>query len=148
MPYDLTHVRILRAAPERVWKALTSPLAIVKWNPPDGYVAEVHELDLREGGRFRISFIHLGTGQRNSFGGSYREVKPHERLVAVDRFESPDLSGEMRLAYTLRAVPLGTELTVEQSGLPDAIPAEACRWGWQQSFDLLARLVEAEMPPR
>lgn len=146
MPYTLTQVRVFRAPPERVWRALTEPAAIVKWNPPDGFVAEVHELDLGEGGHFRISFVNLGNGQRNTFGGSYREVVPNEKLVATDRFEDDKLPGEMLTTYTLRAVSVGTELTVEQAGLPDAIPAEACRLGWQQSFELLTRLVEAEIP--
>ncbi|AUM01588.1 toxin [Rhodocyclaceae bacterium] len=146
MPYTLTQVRVFRAPLERVWRALTEPAAIVKWNPPDGFVAEVHELDLREGGHFRISFVNLGNGQRNTFGSSYRQVVPNEKLVATDRFENADFSGEMTLTYTLRRVSVGTELTVEQAGLPDAIPAEACRLGWQQSFELLTRLVEAEIP--
>lgn len=146
MPYTLTQIRVFRCPPERLWRALTTPEAIVKWNPPDGFVAEVHELDLREGGRYRMSFINLGTGQGHSFGGRYLEVKPNEKLVATDRFDDERLSGEMRTTYTLRAVSVGTELTVEQAGLPDAIPAEACRLGWQQSFDLLTRLVEPEIP--
>lgn len=146
MPYTLTQVRVFRAPPERVWRALTEPAAIVKWNPPDGFVAEVHELDLRVGGRYRMSFINFSNGQRHSFGGSYRHVIPNEKLVATDRFENADFSGEMTLTYTLRCVSVGTELTVEQAGLPDAIPAEACRLGWQQSFDLLTRLVEPEIP--
>jgi uncharacterized protein YndB with AHSA1/START domain len=146
MPYTLTQIRVFRAPPERVWRALTEPAAIVKWNPPDGFVAEVHELDLRVGGRYRMSFIHLGNGQRHSFGGSYREIVPNERLVATDRFDDDKLPGEMLTTYTLRAVSCGTELTVEQAGLPDAIPAEACRLGWQQSFELFTRLVEPEIP--
>jgi uncharacterized protein YndB with AHSA1/START domain len=125
---------------------LTDPVAIVKWNPPDGFVAEVHELDLRVGGRFRMSFINLATGQPFSFGGKYIEVAPNQKLVATDRFDDANLSGEMLTTYTLRAVTVGTELTVEQVGLPDAVPPESCRLGWQQSFDLLTRLVEAEVP--
>jgi len=146
MPYTLTQVRVFRAPPERLWRALTEPAAIVKWNPPDGFVAEVHELDLRVGGRYRMSFINLGNGQRHSFGGAYREVVPNEKLVATDRFDDPGLPGEMLTTYALRVVSCGTELTVEQAGLPDAVPPEACRMGWQQSFELLTRLVEAEIP--
>lgn len=146
MPYTLTQIRVFRAPPDRVWRALTEPAAIVKWNPPDGFVAEVHALDLRVGGRWRMSFINLAGGQRHSFGGSYREVVPNEKLVATDRFDDPNLPGEMVTTYSLRMVSCGTELTVEQAGLPDAIPADACRMGWQQSFDLLTRLVEAEIP--
>jgi len=118
----------------------------VKWNPPDGFIAEVHELDLRVGGHYRMSFINLGNGQRHSFGGSYRAVVLNEKLVATDCFDDPNLDGEMLTTFTLRAVSCGTELTVEQVGLPDAIPPEACRLGWQQSFELLSRLVEAEIP--
>ncbi|MBX6322591.1 MAG: SRPBCC family protein [Rhodospirillaceae bacterium] len=146
MPYTLTHIRVFRAPPERLWRALTEPAAIVKWNPPDGFVAEVHELQLHEGGHYRMSFINLGNGQRHSFGGTYREVVPNEKLVATDRFDDENLAGEMLTTYTLRPVSIGTELTVEQAGLPDAIPAEACRLGWQQSFGLLTRLVEPEIP--
>lgn len=146
MPYTLTQTRVFRAPPERLWRALTTPAAIAKWNPPDGFVAEVHELDLREGGRYRMSFINLGAGQGHSFGGVYREVKPNEKLVATDRFDDESLPGEMLTTYTLRPVSVGTELTVEQAGLPDAIPPEACRLGWQQSFELLTRLVEPEIP--
>jgi uncharacterized protein YndB with AHSA1/START domain len=122
------------------------PAAIVKWNPPDGFVAEVHELDLRVGGRYHMSFINLSNGQRHSFGGTYREVIPNEKLVATDRFEDAKLDADMLTTYTLRAVSCGTELAVVQTGLPDAIPVEACRLGWQQSFELLSRLVEAEIP--
>ncbi|HWP03675.1 MAG TPA: SRPBCC domain-containing protein [Gemmatimonadaceae bacterium] len=147
MPYTLTQVRVLRAPCERVWRALTEPAAIAKWNPPDGFVAEVHELDLREGGRFRISFVNLGNGQRNTFSGSYSQVVPNQKLVATSRFENVDFPQEITLTYMLRAVSVGTELAVEQVGLPDAIPAEACRLGWQQSFDLLTRLVEPEILP-
>ena len=146
MPYTLTHVRILRAPVERVWRALTEPSAIVKWNPPDGFTAIVHELDLRVGGRFRMSFVNLASGQEHSFGGSYREIVPNQKLVATDCFDDPALPGQIVTTYALRPVSCGTELVVEQTGLPDAIPAESCRLGWQQSFDLLTRLVEAEIP--
>lgn len=146
MPYTLSQIRVFRCPPERLWRALTQPAAIVKWNPPDGFVAEVHELDLRVGGRYRMSFINLSNGQPFSFGGSYREVVPNEKLVASCRFGDPNLPGEMLTTYTLRPVSVGTELTVEQAALPDAVPAEACRLGWQQSFDLLTRLVEAQPP--
>lgn len=118
----------------------------MKWNPPDGFVAEVHELDLRAGGRYRMSFISLGNGQPFGFGGEYREVAANQKLVAASRFDDPNLPGEMLTTYSLRAVSCGTELTVEQTGLPDAVPPESCRMGWQQSFELLTRLVEAEIP--
>ncbi|MFN3325719.1 MAG: SRPBCC family protein [Bryobacteraceae bacterium] len=146
MPYTLTQVRILRAPAERLYRALLEPAAIAKWNPPDGFTAIVHELDARVGGRFRISFINFTNGQAHSFGGEYRELVPNEKIVAIDRFDDRNLPGEIVTTYTLRAVSSGTELTVEQAGLPDVIPADACRLGWQQSFDLLARLVEPEIP--
>jgi uncharacterized protein YndB with AHSA1/START domain len=146
MPYTLTQVRILRAPAERVWRALFDPAAIAKWNPPDGFTAIVHELDARVGGRFRISFVNLTTGNAHTFGGEYRELVPNEKMVATDRFEDANLPGEIVTTYNLRSVSTGTELTVEQAGLPDVIPADACRLGWQQSFDLLARLVEPEIP--
>ncbi len=145
MPYTLTQIRILRAPPERVWRGLTDPAALAKWNAPDGFVAEVHEFDLREGGTYRMAFRNFTTGQSHGFGGTWREVVPHERLVATDRFDDPNLPGEMIMTYRLRPVAMGTELTVEQQGLPDAIPEDACRLGWQQSFDALARLVEPEI---
>jgi uncharacterized protein YndB with AHSA1/START domain len=146
MPYRLTQLRVFRAPPERLWRALTEPAAMVKWYPPDGFVAELHAYDLRVGGDYRMSFVNLDNGQRHSFGGSFREIVPNRRLVATDRFDDAALAGEILATYTLRPVSGGTELTVEQDGLPDAIPAEACRMGWQQSLELLARLVEAEIP--
>lgn len=146
MPYTLSQVRIFRAPPERIYRALLDPAALAKWNAPDGFTAVVHELDARVGGRFRISFVNFSADQAHSFGGSYRELVPNERIVATDRFEDASLPGEILTTYQLRAVSCGTELTVEQAGLPDVIPAEACRLGWQQSFELLARLVEPEIP--
>jgi len=145
MPYTLTQIRILRAPPERIWRALTDPVALAKWNPPDGFVADVQEFDLREGGTYRMAFRNMTTGRSHAFGGTWLEVVPHERLVATDRFDDPNLPGEMVMTYRLRPVATGTELTVEQQGLPDAIPEDACRLGWQQSFDALARLVEPEI---
>ena len=146
MPYTLAHIRVFSAPPERVYRALIDPAAIAKWNPPDGFTAVVHELDARVGGRFRISFINFTNGQTHSFGGEYLELIPNQKVVATDRFEDENLPGEIRTSYLLRPVSVGTELTVEQTGLPDAIPAEACRMGWQQSLELLARLVEPEIP--
>jgi uncharacterized protein YndB with AHSA1/START domain len=145
MPYDLTQIRILRAPPERVYRALLDPAAIAKWYAPDGYNVVVHELDARVGGKYRISFINFSSGQAHAFGGTYLELLPNEKIVATDRFEDANLPGEILSTHRLRAVSAGTELTVEQAGLPDVIPAEDCRLGWQQSFDLLARLVEAEI---
>lgn len=146
MPYTLTQVRIYRAPVERVYRALIDRHAIAKWNPPDGFTAIVHELDARVGGRFRISFVNFSNGQEHTFGGEFREIVPNQRIVATDRFENVSLPGEILTTYSLRTVSSGTELTVEQKGLPDVIPADACRMGWQQSFDLLARVVEPEIP--
>lgn len=146
MPYTLTQVRVLRAPPERVYRAFLDPAALAKWNAPDGFTAVVHELDAREGGRFRMSFINFANGQQHSFGGEYRKLVPNEQIVATDRFDTPALPGEIVTTTTLRAVAMGTEVTVEQAGLPDMIPPESCRLGWQQSLELLARLVEAEIP--
>jgi|SRR5579885_1992447 uncharacterized protein YndB with AHSA1/START domain len=145
MPYTLTHIRILRAPAERVWRALTEPSAIVKWNPPDGFIAIVKEMDFRPGGRFRMSFINFASGQEHSFGASYCEIVPNQKLVAREQFDDPTLAGNVATSFQLRPVACGTELVVEQAGIPDAIPAESCRLGWQQSFELLARLVEAEI---
>lgn len=146
VPDTLTLVRVFRAPAERVWRALLDPAALAKWNAPDGFTAIVHELEPRIGGRYRMTFVNFATGQRHAFGGAYRELVPNERLVATDRFEDPSLAGEMVTTYSLRVVPTGTELTIEQAGLPDAIPADACRHGWQKSLELLARLVEHEIP--
>lgn len=146
MSYDLTQIRILRAPAERVYRALLDPAALAKWNAPDGFTVIVHELDARVGGRFRIAFVNFSNGQSHSFGGEYRELVPNERIVATDVFDDPALPGEIVTTTTLRTVASGTELVVEQAGLPDVIPADACRLGWQQSLDLLARLVEAEVP--
>jgi len=146
MPYSLTQIRVFSAPAERVYRALIDPAALAKWNPPDGFTAVVHELDARVGGSFRISFINFTNGQTHSFGGEYRELVPNEKIVATDRFDDPDLPGEIVTTYLLREVSTGTELAVEQTGLPDVIPADACRMGWQQSLELLARLVEPEIP--
>lgn len=146
MPYSLTQIRVFSAPAERVYRALIDPAALAKWNPPDGFTAVVHELDARVGGSFRISFINFTNGQTHSFGGEYRELVPNEKIVATDRFDDPNLPGEIVTTYLLRKVSTGTELAVEQTGLPDVIPADACRMGWQQSLELLARLVEPEIP--
>lgn len=147
MPYTLTQIRVLRAPVERVYRAFLDPAALAKWNAPDGFTCIVHELEAKPGGRFRISFVNFASGEGHSFGGEYRELIPNERIVATDRFEDAGLPGEIITTTSFRAVSGGTEVTVEQSGLPDVIPPESCRLGWQQSFELLARLVEAEVPP-
>jgi len=146
MPYTLKHVRVFSAPPERVYRALIDPAAIAKWSAPDGFTAIVHELEAKVGGRFRISFVNFTNGQTHTFGGEYRELILNQKVVATDRFDDANLPGEILTTYELRPVSVGTELAIEQAGLPDVIPADACRMGWQQSLELLARLVEPEIP--
>ncbi len=146
MSYTLNLIRILRAPPERVYRALLDPAALSKWNAPDGFTTVVHELDARVGGRFHITFINFSNGQKHSFGGEYKELVPNQKVVATDRFDDSSIPGEILVTYTLREVSSGTELAIEQAGLPDMIPPDACRLGWQQSLDGLARVVEPEIP--
>ena len=138
--------RILRATPERVYRAFVDPHAVVKWLPPHGFTGRVHHMDARVGGSYRMSFANFSTGSSHTFGGTYLELLPGERLCYTDRFDDPDLSGDMTTTVTLAQVSCGTELTVVQEGIPDAIPTEACYLGWQESLSLLASLVEAEVP--
>jgi uncharacterized protein YndB with AHSA1/START domain len=146
MPSTLTFHRVLRAPPERIYRAILDPQALVKWNPPNGFTATVHHLDAKVGGTFRMSFTNFSTGHSHSFGGKYLELVPNERIRATDVFDDPSLPGTMETTFTLKKVSVGTELTIVQSGVPDAIPAEACHLGWQDSLMLLAKLVEAEVP--
>lgn len=136
--------RVLRAPPERVYRAFLDAQAMAKWLPPHGFTGQVHEIDARVGGRYRMSFTNLATGHSHSFGGNYLELVPHERIRHTDRFDDPNLPGEMVTTVTLRTVFCGTELAVVQEGVPGVIPAEACYIGWQESLQLLAQLVEAE----
>jgi uncharacterized protein YndB with AHSA1/START domain len=138
--------RVLRAPPERVYRAFLDPGAMVKWLPPHGSTGQVHEMDARVGGRYRMSFTNFSQGQSHAFGGEYLELVPGERIVHTDRFDAPGPSGEMKTSITLKAVFCGTELNVVQEGIPAMIPAEACHLGWQESLLLLALLVEAEIP--
>lgn len=138
--------RIFRAPPERVYRAILDPQAIVKWNPPNGFTAKVESLDARVGGTFKMSFTNFSTGATHTFGGTYEELVPGERIVASDAFDNPGLPGQIRTTYTLRETSFGTELTVVQEGLPDVIPPEACLLGWQESLALLALIVEPEIP--
>ena len=135
--------RVLRAPPERVYRAFLDPDAMAKWLPPNGFTCKVHQMDARAGGRFCMSFTNFTTGHAHSFGGEYLELVPHERLRYTDRFDDPALPGEMQVTVTLRSVTCGTELTVVQEGIPEMIPLEACYLGWQESLLLLAQLVEA-----
>lgn len=146
MPSTIRLHRVLRTPPERVYRAFLDSDAIVKWLPPNGFTCKVHELDARVGGHYKMSFMNFTTGNSHSFGGEYLELIPGERIRYKDRFDDPNLPGEMQATITLRAVSCGTELNIVQEGLPDVIPAEACYLGWQQSLALLAELVEAEIP--
>lgn len=138
--------RVLRAPPERVYRAFLDPDAMAKWLPPHGFTGKVHELDARVGGTYRMSFTNFSTGQSHAFGGRYLELVPNERIRNTDRFDDPNLPGEMITTVALKAVACGTELGVVQEGIPEAIPTESCYLGWQESLALLAQLVEAEIP--
>src|SRR5688572_20438301 len=146
MPSTIRLHRVLRATPERVYRAFLDADAMVKWNPPNGFTAKVHQLEARVGGSFKMSFTNFTTGKSMSFGGKYLELVPHERLRYTDKFDDPNLPGEMQMTVTLKKVSTGTELTILQEGVPAMIPAEACYLGWQESLTLLAKLVEAEIP--
>jgi len=138
--------RVFTAPPERIYRAFLDPDAMAKWLPPHGFTGRVLEMDARVGGRYRMQFTNLGSGQVHAFGGQYLELVPHERIVNTDSFDDPVLSGEMRTTVTLKPVSVGTELTAVQEGIPPLIPTEGCYLGWQQSLQLLALLVEAEIP--
>ena len=138
--------RVLRAAPERIYRAFLDADAMAKWLPPNGFTGKVHHLHAEVGGTFRMSFTNFTTGNSHSFGGEYLELVPDERIVHTDKFDDPNLSGEMRTTVSLKKVFCGTELDIVQEGIPAAIPTEACYLGWQESFMLLAQLVEAEIP--
>ena len=138
--------RVLRAPPERVYRAFVDGDAMAKWLPPHGFTGKVHEIDARVGGRYRMSFTNFSTGQSHSFGGEWLELVPGERIVHTDRFDDPNLPGEMTVTITLRKVICGTEVDIVQSGIPSAIPPEMCHLGWQESLMLLTLLVEAEIP--
>jgi uncharacterized protein YndB with AHSA1/START domain len=138
--------RVLRTTPERLYRAFVDPDAMAKWLPPNGFTGKVHHMDARVGGSYRMSFTNFSTGSSHTFGGTYLELQPGERLRYTDRFDDPDLAGEMVTTVSLARVSCGTELTVVQEGIPDAIPTEACYLGWQESLVLLARLLEAEIP--
>nr|WP_315206312.1 SRPBCC family protein [uncultured Albidiferax sp.] len=138
--------RVLRAPPERVYRAFLDPDAWVKWVPPHGFTAKIHQLDARVGGSFRMSFTNFGAGSSHSFGGTYLELTPHTQIRYTNTFDDPNLPGEMRVTVTLRPVACGTELGIVQEGIPAVIPVEFCYLGWQESLGLLAQLVEPEIP--
>jgi uncharacterized protein YndB with AHSA1/START domain len=138
--------RVLRTSPERVYRAFVDPDAMAKWLPPHGFTGKVHEMDARVGGGYRMSFTNFGTGKSHSFGGRYTELTPHTRIRYTDRFDDPNLPGEMQVTISLRAVSCGTDLDIVQEGIPAVIPPEMCYLGWQESLLLLKQLVEAEIP--
>ena len=146
MPNTVRFHRVLRATPERIYRAFLDADAMVKWLPPNGFTARVHQLDARVGGTYKMSFTNFTSGKSHSFGGEYVELVPHQRIRYTDRFDDPNLPGQIDTTVTLKKVSVGTEVTIVQAGLPDAIPAEACTLGWQESLTLLAKLVEAEIP--
>lgn len=138
--------RVLKAPAERIYRAFLDADALCKWLPPHGFTCKVHHLDARVGGSYRMSFTNFSSGHAHTFGGEYLELVPNEHIRHSDRFDDPNLPGEMRTTISLKPVSCGTELNVVQEGIPSVIPAEACYLGWQESLVLLAQLVEAEIP--
>jgi uncharacterized protein YndB with AHSA1/START domain len=138
--------RVLRSTPEKVYRAFLDADAMSKWLPPHGFTCKVHHFEGKVGGTFKMSFKNFGTGNGHSFGGKYLELVPHERLRYTDKFDDPNLPGEMTVTVNLKKVSCGTEVNIEQSGVPAVIPAEACYLGWQESLCQLAALVEPEIP--
>jgi len=138
--------RVVRTTPEKLYRAFLEGDALAKWLPPHGFLCTVHHLDPKVGGTFKMSFRNFTTGHSHSFGGKYLELVPHERLRYTDKFDDPNLPGEMTVTVALKKVSVGTELHVEQTGVPALIPAEACYLGWQESLEQLAKVVEPEIP--
>ena len=138
--------RVLKAPPERVFRAFTDADAMAKWLPPNGFTGKVFEMDARVGGKYRMAFTNFSTGSSHAFGGEYLEIVENERIRYTDKFEDPNMPGEMETTVVVKAVSVGTELNIEQTGIPDMIPVEACYLGWQESLKLLAQLVEPEIP--
>jgi uncharacterized protein YndB with AHSA1/START domain len=146
MPNSVQFHRVLRAAPEKVYRAFLDADAKAKWLAPNGFTCRVHHMDAKVGGTYKMSFTNFTTGHSHSFGGTYIELIPHERIRYTDRFDDPNLPGEMQTTVTMKKVSVGTELSILQEGLPAAIPPEACYLGWQESLTQLAHLVEPEIP--
>ena len=146
MPNTIRLHRVLRAAPERVYRAFLDPDAMAKWLPPNGFTGKVHQVDAKVGGTHKMSFANFTTGKSHSFGGRYLELTPNERIRYTDKFDDPNLPGEMQVTVTLKKVSCGTELMIVQEGVPEVIPAEACYLGWQESLAQLANLVDPEIP--
>jgi len=146
MPNTVRLHRVLKAPPDRVYRAFLDPDAMVKWLPPHGFTGKVHQIDARVGGSYKMSFKNHSSGNGHSFGGKYLELVPNERIKHTDKFDDPNLPGEMVMTITFKKVSVGTELNILQEGIPDVIPAEACYLGWQESLLLLAQLVEPDIP--
>jgi len=146
MPSTIRLHRVLKATPERAYRAFTDADALAKWLPPYGFTCKVHQLDARVGGTHKMSFTNFTTGNGHSFGGRYLEMKPNELIRYTDKFDDPNLPGEMQVTVTFKKVSCGTELTVVQEGVPDVIPAEQCYLGWQESLAQLAKLADPEIP--
>ena len=138
--------RVLRATPERIYRAFLNPEAMAKWLPPNGFTGNVHQMEARVGGTYKMSFTNFSTGKVHSFGGTFLELAPNELIRYTDKFDDPNLPGELQTTVTLKQGSLGTELNIVQEGVPDVIPPEACYLGWQESLTLLAKLVETEVP--
>ena len=138
--------RVLGATPEKIYRAFLDPDAMAKWLPPNGFTGKVHHIDAKVGGTYKMSFTNFTTGHSHSFGGTYLELVPHERIRHTDKFDDPNLPGEMQTTVSLTKVSCGTEVNIVQEGIPEAIPPEACYLGWQESLLLLAQLIEAEIP--
>ena len=138
--------RVFSAPPERVYKAFLDPDALVKWMPPHGFTAKIHHMDATEGGSYRMSFTNFSTGSIHSFGGSYAELIPNQRIRYFDRFDNPELAGEIEVIIEIKSVLVGTEVNITQSGIPEVIPVEACYLGWQESLQLFGLLVNPTIP--
>jgi uncharacterized protein YndB with AHSA1/START domain len=146
MPNAVRFHRVLRTTPEKVYRAFLDADAMAKWLPPHGFTGKVHQLDARVGGSYRMSFTNFGSGHSHSFGGEFVELVPNERIRHTDKFDDPNLPGQMQTTITLKKVSCGTEVNIVQEGIPDVIPPEACCLGWQESLVLLAQLVEPDIP--
>src|SRR4051812_2738489 len=138
--------RVLRATPERIYRAFLDADAMTKWLPPNGFTGKVHHLEAKVGGTYKMSFTNFWSGNSHSFGGKFLELVPNERIRHTDSFDDPNLPGQMQTTITFKKVSVGTEVSIVQEGIPDAIPAEACHLGWQESLTLLTQLVEPEIP--
>jgi uncharacterized protein YndB with AHSA1/START domain len=146
MPNTIRFHRVLRSTPEKVYRAFIDADAMAKWLPPNGFTGKVHQMDARVGGYYKMSFTNFSTGKSHSFGGTYVELVPFERIRYTDRFDDANLPGEMQTTVTIKNVSAGTEVNIIQEGIPDVIPPDACCLGWQESLTLLAKLVEADIP--